>query len=81
MVGFHITENNEIELMEYDAGTTLADLAAELESFRQQPRISGPVNARAVANAAVMTYRYLVSISRYCLAYRTRIPDRLSVLY
>ena len=34
MVGFHITENNEIELMEYDAGTTLADLAAELESFR-----------------------------------------------
>ena len=35
MVEFFITENNEIELVEYDAGATLTDLAAELESFRE----------------------------------------------
>lgn len=35
MVEFFITENNEIEIRSYDADTTLAGLAAELEAFRQ----------------------------------------------
>jgi len=35
MVRFFITENDEIEIDSYDAGTTLADLAAELEAFRE----------------------------------------------
>ncbi|HOQ06845.1 MAG TPA: hypothetical protein PK127_04245 [Clostridiales bacterium] len=35
MVEFFITENNEIEIASYDAGTTLADLTAELEAFRK----------------------------------------------
>jgi len=35
MVEFFITENNEIEIRRYDADTTLAGLAAELEAFRQ----------------------------------------------
>ena len=39
MVEFFITENNEIELVEYDAGATLTDLAAELESFRRPRQI------------------------------------------
>ena len=35
MIEFYVTENNEIELLRYDADATLADLAAELESFRE----------------------------------------------